>query len=178
MNVYVACVAVLSLVVAGCNAGETDSDQGSGLAFRVSGEATAADAGLPAYPGAKPYKDEDDSDDAANLGISTPAFGLKVVAMNLETRDAPERVATFYQKALSRYGRVLECRDDGADDTGTRVVAADGDELVCEEDEPGTHTVVYKVGTEKNQRLVAIKPHGTGTRFSLVHFDVRGETKD
>jgi hypothetical protein len=47
----------------------------------------------------------------------------------------------------------------------------------CDADEPGANSVVYKVGTEENQRIVAIKPHGRGARFSLVHVDVRGEKR-
>lgn len=176
MKMWIACTALLSLAAAGCSAGE-NGPQG-GLALRVSDKATAADAGLPTYPGAKPYQEEEDSGAAANLGISTPLFGLKVVAMNLETRDAPERVASFYRKALSRYGKVLECKDDGGSDRGERGVDHDRDELLCEDDEPGTHSVVYKAGTEKNQRVVAIKPHGDGTRFSLVHVNVQGESQD
>jgi hypothetical protein len=34
---------------------------------------------------------------------------------------------------------------------------------------------VYKVGTENNQRIVAIQPHKSGTQFSLVHVDIRGD---
>jgi hypothetical protein len=176
MKMHMACVVILALAVASCSAGENGSQ--GGLALRVSDEATAGDAGLPTYPGSKPYKDEGDSSSGANLGLSTPLFGLKVVAMNLETRDEPERVAKFYRQALSKYGSVLECKDDGSDRASGIRDDAGGDELICEDDEPGTHSVVYKVGTEKNQRLVAIKPHGDGTRFSLVHLDVRGESKD
>lgn len=167
-------VALLSLAVSGCGASENGAN--GGLALRVSEEANAADAGLPAYPGAKPYKEKDESSSAANLGISTPLFGLKVVAMNLETGDDPERVAKFYRQALSKYGNVLECTDtaDRTRKSRSRDDDAD-DELECDFDDPGSHSVVYKVGTEKNQRIVAIKPHGNGTRFSLVHVDVRGD---
>lgn len=175
MNVRIACVALLSLAVASCNAG--DSDGKNGLGLRVSDDATAADAGLPDYPGAKPYKDEGSSESAANLGISTPLFGLKVVAMNLETGDDPQRVARFYQKAMSKYGKVLECTEDDSN-SRSRTADSDSNELKCDFDDPGSHSVVYKVGTEENQRIVTIKPHGDGTRFSLVHVDVRDEDED
>ena len=169
-------VAMLSLVVAACSAGETGSKDGLEMSLRVSDEATAPDAGLPTYPGAKPYKDADDSSSGANLGLATPLFGFKVVAMNLETADKPPRVAAFYRQALSKYGNVLECSD--ATDRSTKPQpSADEDGLTCDSDEPGTHSIVYKVGTEENQRIVAIKPHGTGTRFSLVHVDIRGKSK-
>jgi hypothetical protein len=164
------------LAVGACGAGETDSKGQWTAGLRLSDEAVAADAGLPTYPGSKPYKDADDSTAAANLGISTPMFGLSVVAMNLETGDQPERVARFYRQALSKYGSVLECRD-AADRNKSQQPAADSDELACDADDPGEHNVVYKVGTEENQRIVAIKPHGNGTRFSLVHLDIRGDSK-
>ena len=58
-----------------------------------------------------------------------------------------------------------------------RVVAEDSDEIACDADDPGSHSIVYKAGTESNERIVAIKPHGSGTRFSLVHVDKRGRAK-
>src|SRR6185369_4952486 len=104
-------VAMLSLAVGACGAGETHSDGELEVGLRLSDEATAADAGLPTYPGSKPYKDDEDSSSAANLGLSTPLFRFKVVAMDLQTADEPERVARFYRQALSKYGSVLECSD-------------------------------------------------------------------
>jgi hypothetical protein len=96
--------------------------------------------------------------------------------MNLETADEPEKVAAFYRRALPKYGDILECSDD-ANGKKTKPRAAGSDEVVCDPDEPGTHSVVSKVGTESNQRIVAIKPHGRGTRFILVQGDVRGGSK-
>jgi hypothetical protein len=164
---------MVSLAMGACGAGDTDSNGKFAAGLTLSDEAVAADAGLPAYPGAKPYKDGDASNAAANLELSTPVFGVKVIAMDLETGDEPERVARFYREALSKYGSVLECRDGAGD---SKRSAANDNSLVCESDDRDTHSVVYKVGTEQNQRIVAIKPHGGGTRFSLVHLDVRGES--
>lgn len=144
-----------------------------GWVLKVSDEATAADAGLPTYPGAKEYKEAGDSSSGANIGISTPLFGFKVVALKLQTSDEPERVAAFYRRALSKYGTVLECSDVSQ---GKRT-SESGDELVCDPDEDDEHSVVYKVGTKQNQRIVAIKSHGSGTRFDLVHLATRGDSK-
>jgi hypothetical protein len=167
--------ATLSLAVGACGAGENGS-RGLELGFKVNDNATARAVGLPTYPGSKPYKDGDDDSSAADIGISTPLFGLKVVAMELETADKPERVAAFYRRALSKYGDVLECND--ADDRKRNSESsADSDAVTCDPDEPGRHSVVYKVGTEKNQRIVAIEPHGKGTRFSLVHVDIRDDSE-
>jgi hypothetical protein len=175
MNVHVArhrvAAVLLSLAVGACSAGESNS--GGGLELRFNDEATAADVGLPAYPGSKPYKDADESSSAANIRLSTSLFGLKVVGVNLETPDKPEQVGAFYRQALAKYGNVLECSDEADGNGKSRPDAEDSDELECDADDPGTSSVVYKVGTEENQRIVAIKPHGDGARFSLVHLDVR-----
>jgi hypothetical protein len=167
-------ILLLSFAMGGCGAGEVGSDSEFAVALKLSDAATAADAGLPTYPGSKPYEDSERSSSAANLGVSTPMFGFNVVAMKLQTTDAPERVAAFYRQALSRYGNVLDCSDAGDAQQQSRSGGED-DALTC--DAAGTHEVVYKVGTEKNQRIVAIKPYGSGARFSLVHLKVRGDVK-
>jgi hypothetical protein len=165
-------VAMLSLAAGACSAGDSDSKGVEGH-FILSEKAVAADAGLPAYPGSKAYTDDDDSNSAANIALSTSLFGFKVIAMNMESADRPEQVAAFYRRAMSKYGTVLECSESA--DIGKQPESTDG--LTCESDEPGSHSVVYKVGTDENQRIVAIKPHGSGTRFDLVHFDIRGKSK-
>jgi hypothetical protein len=165
-------VAMLSLAAGACSAGDSDSKGVEGH-FILTEKATAADAGLPAYPGSKSYTDDDDSNSAANIALSTSLFGFKVVAMNLESADKPERVAAFYRQALSKYGTVLEC--SGSADAARQPEATGV--LTCESDERESHSIVYKVGTDENQRIVAIKPHGSGTRFDLVHFDIRGKSK-
>ena len=181
MNVHVTCIrmmgVVLSLAVAACGTDEHGSTRGVQAGF-VAGGVTAADVGLPAYPGAKPYTHDDNSSDSANLDISTPLFGLKVVAVQLQSADDLEKVAAYYRQALAKYGPILECSDAANRERRTAVRAKDDDELTCDPDEPGSHSVVYKVGTEASQRIVALKPHGRGTQFSLVHVDTRGESKE
>ena len=167
-------VAMLALSVTACGAGEGDSKDNLGIGFIIGG-ASPADVGLPTYPGAKPYTESDeDSSSSADIDTNTPLFGLNVVAMKLETDDKPEKVAAFYKRALSQYGRVLECVDGASTTTKTRRDTSDSEELACDQDEPDAHEVVYKAGTDSNQRIVAIKPHRGGSRFSLVHVDMRG----
>ena len=166
-------VAMLTLCITACGAGEDDSKDNLGIGFIIGG-ASPADVGLPTYPGAKPYTESDeDSSSSADIDINTPLFGLKVVAMKLETGDNPEKVAAFYKRALSQYGRVLECDDGESTATKTRPDANDSEELTCDADEPEEHEIVYKAGTDSNQRIVAIKPYQGGARFSLVHVDTR-----
>jgi len=178
MKVPAACVqtlvAMLALSVTACGTGEDDAKDKFGMGFIIGG-ASPADVGLPTYPGAKPYTESDkDSSSSADIDINTPLFGLKVVAMKLETGDEPEKVAAFYKRALSQYGRVLECVDGESAATKTRRDANDSEELTCDQNEPEADEVVYKAGTDSNQRIVAIKPHRGGSRFSLVHVDMRG----
>jgi len=168
-----AIAAVLMSLAAGvCTAAaKSEVNEGLNLNLHVRDEASASDVGLPTYPRARPYKEGDESSSGANVGFSLPGFGLKVVAMKLESGDSPARVAAFYRQALAKYGTVLDCSDGR--DSKRRTRARDEDDLVCDADDSGENSLVYKVGTESNQRIVAIKPHGSGTRFSLVHVDKR-----
>ena len=181
MKIHVACIrlmgVMLSLAVAACGTDEQGSTGGVQASF-VTGGVTAADVGLPAYPGAKPYTHDDNSSDSANVDIATPLFGLKVVAVQLESPDDFEKVAAYYRQALAKYGPILECSDAAKRERKTESRATDDNELTCDPDEPGSHKVVYKVGTEASQRIVALKPHGRGTQFNLVHVDTRGESNE
>jgi hypothetical protein len=161
---------LLALTLGACS-DDDGSNQKSGFSFKATEEAAASDVGLPDYPGSKPYKDEDQTSPAANVGISTPLFGLKVVVVNLETADEPERVAAFYKSALAQYGKVLDCSDAEGTKKALKSDVANKGELVCSSKD-SDEKVVYKVGTEKNQRAVMIKAHESGTRFSLVHVNL------
>src|SRR5580693_6454760 len=88
--------------------GKDGSDVG-GLVVKA--QATAKDAGLPLYPGARPHKDDKDDSNAANLGLWGSSFGFKLVVLKMESSDSPEKVSAFYQKALGKYGTVLNCGD-------------------------------------------------------------------
>jgi hypothetical protein len=155
--------------VGACSADDSVSSNGIEASLRVNVEATAKDVGLPAYPGSKSYKEPGESSSGANIGLSTSLFGFKVAAVKLQSADKPEQVAAFYRKALSKYGDLLDCTDSAA----TRKTATSNDGLKCEPGDSDEQRIVYKVGTEKNQRVVAIKPHGKGAQFDLVHVNVR-----
>lgn len=160
-----AAVVMTSLAVSACSADERGSNS-LGLELKVTDQAQVADVGLPEYPGAKPYKEPGETSSGANIGVSAGAFGFKVAALELSSSDRPEKVAAFYRKALSKYGPVLDCSTGPAKSKPTGV-------LTCDADDPDSHEIVYKAGTDDNQRIVVIDPHGDGTRFSLVHVDTR-----
>lgn len=165
-------VALLSLAMGACTAGEADDAGGLEISLKAKGEATARDVGLPAYPGAREYHEPGDSSAGANIGLSTPLFGLHVIATDMESADDPRKVAAFYKRALAKYGPVLDCSDEERSEQSN--AQRDGD-LVCEGDERGEHDAVYKVGTKNKQRIVAVKRHGDGTRFSLVYLNIRSD---
>ena len=145
--------------------------------IHVSKGADVRDIGVPVYPGAKPKTkgDSDDDEKSANVDISTSAFGVKVVAIDYETKDAPGKVTAFYKDKLKQYGNVLECHTSDKSYTYTgHSDKNDSEELKCEGNNNGK-TIELKVGTRSNQHIVAINPRDQGSEFSLVYVRLRGK---
>ncbi|MGC2832468.1 MAG: hypothetical protein WB627_10825 [Candidatus Acidiferrum sp.] len=140
----------------------------------ISGQATAKEVGLPLYPGAKPSKEDGDGSAAANLGLWGSSFGFKLVVLKMKSNDSTERVAAFYQKALAKYGRVLDC-------TNSTAVSDDKDkkshELTCEDDRPEPGERLFKAGTKEKRHLVSVKPNGAGSIFHLVYLEAHDDDK-
>ena len=130
------------------------------------------DVGVAVYPGATLREKDNGEDKSANVNISGFGFGLKVVALEYESNDAPAKVVAFYKNQLKKYGDVLECHTAGLRvDTGVR--KHESNELSCEGD--SGHDVELKVGTQENQHIVAVEPSGSGTHFSLVYVRTHGK---
>jgi hypothetical protein len=125
------------------------------------------DTGLSLYPGARVKKDSDD-DKGANVNISSSLFGLKVVSMNFETDDPSAKVLAFYRKDMGKYGKVLNCSGDF--NMNMNFAHKDKDSEVTCQGEGSDHEYKeqLKVGTENNQRIVAVKPKSNGAEFTLV----------
>jgi hypothetical protein len=128
----------------------------------------AKETGLSLYPGAQLKKDPDDHEGSANVNISSPLFGIKVVAVKYQSDDSPEKVLAFYKKDMARYGNVVTCT--GGFDMSFHHHDRDM-EVTCDSHGDSDHRYQeeLKVGTEKNQRVVAIKPNGNGSEFALVY---------
>jgi hypothetical protein len=150
--------------------------------LHVGSDADARKIGLPLYPGAR-LKSDDENGNKANLSIFTEAFGFKLVVAKYDSDDAPGKVIDFYRDKLKKYGKVLECRsqkhggdvdvhDDDKDSKGSK-------ELKCEGDNTGPVTEL-KVGTEDNQRVVAIELRDghSGSTFAMVYVHARGKQGD
>ena len=129
------------------------------------GGGTPADTGLRVYPGAHVTQKHDGAD-TATVNVGGSAFGVRVAAANFESDASQDAIAAFYRDELKAYGPVTECR--GNIDFHGRKSA----QPVCREDSR-SRELQLAVGTEENQRIVAIKPHGSASEFALVHVATR-----
>lgn len=151
--------------------GKDGSDAG-GLVIKA--QATAKEAGLPLYPGARPSKEDGAGSAAANLGLWGSSFAFKLVVLKMESNDPKERVAAFYQKALEKYGTVLNC-GDASKASGDKDKSDSSKKLTCENDHPDPGGVLFKAGTKEKQHLVSVKPNGTGCIFTLLFIEARSD---
>src|SRR5437667_2171781 len=148
--------------------------------IHVSKDADVRDVGLAVYPGArKKQKDSSGDEKSANVNISGPGFGVKVVAVEYLSDDSPDKLIAYYRDQLKEYGSVLECHTSkhGSDVEVNKMSHPDRKEskkLTCDNDDSGK-TVKLKVGTEDNQHIVAVEPQGKGSSFALVYVQTHGK---
>lgn len=132
------------------------------------GHSDVKETGLSLYPGARAQKDIDDSHHSANVNISSSLFGLKVVALKYESDDSPEKILGFYRKEMGKYGNVIDCTGG----FNMNFHHHDNDaEVSCNGHGSAGHEYKeeLKVGTENNQRVLAVRPSGKGSAFALVY---------
>ena len=143
----------------------------------VSKQADVSDVGLAVYPGArlKEEKDSEGSDKSANVNISGFGYGLKVVALEYESDDAPAKVLSFYRGQLKKYGNVLECHTSRGK-WNFNMGKNDSNELTCEGS--GGDDIELRVGKKYDQHIVAVEPEGKGSSFSLVYVRTHGKDAD
>jgi V8-like Glu-specific endopeptidase len=177
-----AALAVLSLAACSVNVKKEQNGEDKQVdiqtpvgGIHVSKDANVADVGLAVYPGARlKQKDSDGEDKSANVNISGLGFGLKVVALEYESNDSPAKLIAYYKDQLQKYGHVLECHTSHLDlNTDAKGWEHSSHELTCE-GSSGSN-VELKVGTKENQHIVAIKPEGEGSSFSLVYVRTHGK---
>lgn len=130
----------------------------------------AKETGLSLYPGAT-AKHDDEHDGGANVNISSSLFGVKVVAVKFQSDDPPEKVVSFYRKEMGRYGKVVECSGGFNLNFHPREKHDKDAEVTCNSSDHSDHGYKQelKVGTENNQRIMAVKPSGKGSEFALVY---------
>jgi hypothetical protein len=148
--------------------------------IHVSKQADISDVGLVVYPGARAKeRDSEGSDKSANVNISGFGYGLKVVALEYESDDAPAKVLSFYRDQLKKYGNVLECHTSRGNwnvNMGSHGSSNGSSELTCEGS--GGNNIELKVGKKDDQHIVAVEPQGKGASFTLVYVRTHGKDAD
>ncbi|WP_353069599.1 hypothetical protein RBB75_03875 [Tunturibacter empetritectus] len=164
-------VAMLFCVAGGLVAQKPDG----GVELHAKSNITAADVGLPIYPGATLFKDAD-NDAAVDMGLTFGDFHFKLMAASYVTSDSPAQVLAFYRKPMSRYGEVLEC--DHGKPVGALTVTRSG--LTCSDDHGG-HVQVndsssdheLRAGSPLRYRIVGLdRSHSGPTHFGLVYLEL------
>lgn len=148
------------------------------------GQTTAADVGLPAYPGAQLVID-DDNHKSADVRMGFGDWEMHVQVASYSTGDSEDKVEAFYRKALGSYGDVIACRNGAP--VGNETKTDQG--LTCSEH--GHRNVTFndhghnygyrpehgglelKAGSERHQHIVALQNAQSGqTRFTLVALEL------
>jgi hypothetical protein len=149
-------------------------------------QTSAADLGLPVYPGASQVSD-DDKHKSADVHLGFGEWELRVRAVSYGTVDSEDKVTAFYKKALGRYGDVITCQ--GHSPVGAPAETSEG--LTCSDDsnhssvkidhkDYGTSedSLELKAGSKRHQHIVGFEnPKGGQTRFALVALDLPGTEK-
>jgi hypothetical protein len=148
------------------------------LELHANKNVSAAEIGLPAYPGATLAK-ETDNDNTADLGFTFGDTHFRIMVAKYVTTDTPERVLAFYRKPLSRYGELLECNQGKP--VGNVTTARGG--LTCSDQKDGGLTVTnhglssdgheLRAGLPHQFRIVGIdQSQPQATRFWLVYLEL------
>jgi hypothetical protein len=154
-------------------------------------QTTAADLGLPVYPGATAVKGDGDHK-SADVHLGFGQWELRVKAVSYESVDSQDKVTAFYKNALGRYGNVITCQ--GKNPVGKPSMTTEG--LTCDDNvdtttlhstSQGTGNVKVthsessnlndelklKAGSKRHQHIVGFEtPKGNRTRFALVSLDL------
>jgi hypothetical protein len=147
-------------------------------------QTTAADLGLPVYPGAQLAQGKD-KDKSADVHMGFGEWELRVKVVNYTTDDSQDKVVAFYKNALGRYGDVIACQDSKA--VGTPTATSEG--LRCNDNHhpqvqvdnngqkygynSGNKGFELRAGSERHQHIVGFESLTQGqTRFALVAVDL------
>src|SRR6202789_2805283 len=120
----------------------TQSDSGNFSAgINLGKDASAKDVGVPLYPGSHRHQDSKDDSSALNLGLWGGSSGFKMAMLKMDSTDSPDKIAAFYRRAFSKYGKVLTCSGPGSDSAaaqnssgGDSKDAAKSTNLSCDND--------------------------------------------
>lgn len=144
--------------------------------LRIGSQTTEQDLGLPLFPGAKAQQDDKEDKAAVRLDLWGGAFGVRMAVGKFRTPAKASEVQAFYAKALAAHGAVLECKGPAPKSETKPEKREKGDKnsdapLSCSDTR--ADGLVLKVGTERNQRHVAIQSKGDETFFQIVRIELR-----
>jgi hypothetical protein len=137
-------------------------------------QTSAAELGLPAYPGAVQDMTGEGSK-SAKVDMGFGSWKLRVKVAHYATADRQDQVIAFYRNALRQYGSVIEC--EGSKPVGAPASTSEG--LTCENSDSHTgetgrsDDLQLKAGSRHHQHLVLFKDRsGSQTHFSLIALDL------
>jgi hypothetical protein len=180
------------LAVAGCRIQVDKSKSGDDKNVKIdtpmgglhvtTDELSAANVGLPAYPGAQLVTNRDHNDkQSADVHLGFGKWQLHVKVVSYQTPDSRDQVLTFYRKALGRYGDVIQC--DNGNVVGTPASTREG--LTCNESHGNnvhvdeTDGLNLRAGSKHHQHIVEIKKSDSNsTHFALVELELPADSGD
>jgi hypothetical protein len=147
-------------------------------------QVSAAELGLPIYPGAQAIS-KDGKHKSADVHMGFGEWELRVKAASFSSADSEDKVTDFYRKELGRYGDVIACNNSTP--VGTPAKTSEG--LTCEEKGQAnvninSHGENYgyqsehggfqlKAGSKRHQHIVGFQGSRPGeTQFELVALDL------
>lgn len=182
-------VALSLLVASGCRIQVDKSKDGEDKNVKIdtpmgglhvkTNDMTAADVGLPVYPGAQVVPDHD-NDKAADIHLGFGKWQLRVKVINYQSSDSQDQVMAYYRKALGRYGDVIVCNHDSP--VGTPTTTREG--LTCGDHNKNVHVnegedLSLRAGSKNHQHLVGFKKGDSGkTKFALVELQLPEGVED
>lgn len=168
----------LAIQVCGASAALAQ-DSGFTLAFHAHSHATAADIGLPEYPGATPYKRHVNDDGAVDLGFTYGDTHFSLLVAGYKSSDTPDRILSFYRRALSQYGEVLECNHGKpvgkltVTRSGLTCSAKHGARVRIDDDVSSSDDYELRAGSPRQSRIVGVDlSRASPARFVLMYLEM------
>jgi len=160
---------IAAVLFAACTfSGVAQAGEGLRAGLELRTEASAADIGLPIYPGAVVERDRGDDKAAVTLGLWGGALDFKLVVLKFTSTDSLAAVAGYYRDVLSRSGHFVDCSLPRPASAGARDPAAPP----CDDESPAAGPrLLYKAGTAQRQRMVELRQVGPVVHFQLIRLD-------
>jgi hypothetical protein len=153
-----------------CPSHAQDKKDQKGAGITMAADADPKDIGLPLYPGSRRHVDKDSDSRGLNFDLWGGGSGFKMAILKMESDDSIDKLADYYKKHLSKYGKVLDCSHPSpSNDKDTNDDNDNSKPLTCANDKPDPGGLLFKAGTKSDQHVVSIQPASHGSQFQLIH---------